>query len=115
MSESNAPIADAMNKTNLINELADNTELTTKQVKAVLDELTMTIERHLVDGGAGMFTLPGLLKISTVVKPARPAQTGVPNPFKPGELMDVAAKPASTKVKVTPLKRLKAMPPAPPQ
>ncbi len=115
MSESIAPIADAMNKTNLINELAENTELTTKQVKAVLDELTVTIERHLVDGGAGMFTLPGLLKISTVVKPARPAQTGVANPFKPGELMDVAAKPASTKVKVTPLKRLKAMPPAPPQ
>ena len=114
MSESTAPISEAMNKTNLINELAENTELSTKQVKAVLEELTSTIERHLIDGGAGTFTLPGLLKISTVVKPARPAQTGVPNPFKPGELMDVAAKPASTKVKVTPLKRLKSMPPAPP-
>lgn len=113
MSESTAPIADAMNKTNLINELAESAELSTKEVKAVLEALTNTIERHLVDGGAGMFTLPGLLKISTVVKPARPAQTGVANPFKPGELMDVAAKPASTKVKVTPLKRLKSMPPAP--
>ena len=115
MSENTMPIAEAMNKTALINELATNTELSTKQVKAVLEELTNTIERHLVQDGAGNFTLPGLLKISTVVKPARPAQTGVPNPFKPGELMDVAAKPASTKVKVTALKRLKSMPPAPPQ
>ena len=109
MSE-NTPIATAMNKTTLINELANNTGLSPKDVKAVLEELAITIERHLTKDGAGVFTLPGLLKISTVVKPARPARTGVPNPFKPGELMDVAAKPASTKVKVTPLKRLKAMP-----
>ena len=34
---------------------------------------------------------------------------GVPNPFKPGELMDVAAKPATTKVKVRALKNLKDM------
>ena len=81
----------------------------------MLDELTSTIERHLIEDGAGVFTLPGLLKISTVVKPAREAKKGVPNPFKPGELMDVEAKPASTKVKVTPLKLLKLMPPAPPQ
>lgn len=115
MSQTNAPISEAMNKTTLINELATNTELSTKQIKAVLDELATTIERHLTQDGAGQFTLPGLLKISTVVKPARPAQQGVPNPFKPGELMDVAAKPASTKVKVTALKKLKLMPPAPPQ
>ena len=115
MSQSNTPISEAMNKTTLINELATNTELSTKQIKAVLDELATTIERHLTQDGAGQFTLPGLLKISTVVKPARPAQQGVPNPFKPGELMDVAAKPASTKVKVTALKKLKLMPPPPPQ
>ena len=41
--------------------------------------------------------------------PAKPARKGVPNPFKPGELMDVAAKPASTKIKVRPLKNLKEM------
>ena len=48
-------------------------------------------------------------KIKTVKKPARKAQKGVPNPFRPGELMDIAAKPASTKVKVRPLKNLKDM------
>jgi hypothetical protein len=56
-----------------------------------------------------VFTLPGLLKIKTVKKPARPARKGVPNPFKPGELMDVAAKPASVRVKITPLKKVKDM------
>ena len=44
--------------------------------------------------------LPGLLKIKTVKKPARPARKNVPNPFKPGEFMDVPKKPASTRVKV---------------
>jgi hypothetical protein len=41
--------------------------------------------------------------------PNRTAQKGVPNPFKPGELMDRAAKPAYNKVKVRALKLLKDM------
>ena len=48
-------------------------------------------------------------KIEKKRVPARKARKGVPNPFKPGELMDVAAKPASTKVKVRALKNLKDM------
>ncbi|RMG39963.1 MAG: DNA-binding protein, partial [Candidatus Dadabacteria bacterium] len=44
-----------------------------------------------------------------VKRPARPARKNVPNPFKPGEFMDVAARPASWRVKVTPLKKLKEM------
>ena len=109
------PIDQPMNKTTLMNEIAENSELSTQEVKKVFEALSNTIERHLAKDGAGQFTLPGLLKISTVIKPARPAQTGVPNPFRPGELMDVAAKPASTKVKVTPLKKLKEMAPPPQQ
>jgi hypothetical protein len=35
------------------------------------------------------------------------AQKGVPNPFKPGELMDRPAKPAYQKVRVRALKLLK--------
>jgi hypothetical protein len=56
-----------------------------------------------------MFSLPGLLKMVVVKKPARKAKKGVPNPFRPGELMDVAAKPASKVVKVRALKALKDM------
>ncbi|MFT7124713.1 MAG: hypothetical protein ACI9YG_000785, partial [Candidatus Azotimanducaceae bacterium] len=51
----------------------------------------------------------GLLKIKTVKKPARKARKGVPNPFRPGEVMDIASKPASTKVKILPLKGLKEL------
>lgn len=94
-------------KTAILSEIAENTELSRKQVASVFDELSDLIERHVKKGGAGEFTLPGLLKIKTVKKPARKARKGVPNPFRPGELMDVAAKPASTRIKVLPLKGLK--------
>ena len=94
-------------KSAILSEISENTDLSKKQVTAVLDELKDLIERHVKKGGAGEFTLPGLLKIKTVKKPARKARKGVPNPFRPGEVMDVAAKPASTKVKVLPLKALK--------
>jgi hypothetical protein len=75
----------------------------------VFDELGFVIERHIKKRAVGQFTLPGLLKIKTVKKPAQKARKGVPNPFRPGELMDVAAKPATTVVKIRPLKKLKAM------
>lgn len=94
-------------KTQILNEIAENTELSKKQVAAVLDELGTLIERHVKKRSVGEFTLPGLLKIKTVKKPARPARKNVPNPFKPGELMDIPKKPATTRVKVLPLKKLK--------
>lgn len=73
----------------------------------MLNELGDLIERHIKKRGVGEFTLPGLLKIKAVKKPAQPARKGVPNPFKPGETMDIPKKPASTRVKVLPLKKLK--------
>ncbi len=94
-------------KTEILNEIAQNTDLSKKQVAAVLDELGVVIERHIRKRSVGEFTLPGLLKIKSVVRPARPARKNVPNPFKPGELMDIPRKPASTRVKVLPLKKLK--------
>ncbi|MDA0688222.1 MAG: HU family DNA-binding protein [Proteobacteria bacterium] len=94
-------------KTEILNEIAQNTELSKKQVAAVIDELGVLIERHIKKRAVGEFTLPGLLKIKSVVRPARPARKGVPNPFKPGELMDIPKKPATTRVKVLPLKKLK--------
>ena len=100
-------IKDKYTKSAILAELAETTELSKKQVSSVLDELSSLIEGHVKKGGAGEFTLPGLLKIKTVKKPSGPARKGVPNPFRPGELMDVAAKPASTNIKVLPLKGLK--------
>jgi nucleoid DNA-binding protein len=102
-------IKKAMSKTQMFTDIADNTGLTRKQVSSVFDELEKVIYRHVQKGAAGDFKLPGLLKIKTVQKPARKARKNVPNPFKPGEFMDVKAKPASTKIKVLPLKKLKDM------
>ncbi len=102
-----SPIKSKYTKSAILAELADQTELSKKEVQSVLDELSDLIQRHIKKGGAGEFTLPGLLKIKTVNKPARKARKGVPNPFRPGELMDIAAKPKSTRVKVLALKGLK--------
>lgn len=95
------------NKTQLLTELAEKTELTKKQVASVIDELAVVMNRHVKKGACGEFVLPGLLKVKTVKKPATKARKGV-NPFT-GEEMTFKAKPASTKVKVLPLKKLKEM------
>jgi len=102
-------IRNAYTKTRTIQSLMESTGLSRKEVAAVLDGLGDIIEGHIKKRSCGQFTLPGLLKIKTLKKPARKAKKDVPNPFRPGETMDVAARPASTVVKVTPLKRLKDM------
>jgi nucleoid DNA-binding protein len=94
-------------KTEILNEIATNTSISKKEVAAVLEELSVLIERHIKKRAVGEFTLPGLLKVKSVMRPARPARKNVPNPFKPGEMMDIPRKPASTRVKVLPLKKLK--------
>ena len=96
-------------KTEILNNLAAATDLTKKQVAAVLDALSAEIKKNLGPRGSGAFAIPGLLKIEKKKVAARPAKKGVPNPFKPGELMDVKARPAYSKVKVRPLKNLKDM------
>ncbi|HEY0301956.1 MAG TPA: HU family DNA-binding protein [Rhizomicrobium sp.] len=109
MAKKSSKIEKAMTKSEILTELAERTELARKDVGRVLDELSTLIARHVAKQSVGAFALPGLLKIKVVQRPARPAKKGVPNPFKPGETMDVAAKPASRKVKVLPLAKLKGM------
>ena len=53
-------ISDKYTKTQIVNEIVDNTGLTRKDVNAVMDELSVLIERHIKKRGAGEFTLPGL-------------------------------------------------------
>ncbi len=70
-----------------------------------MGELEALIERSIKKRSIGEFTLPGLMKITTVKKPARKARKGI-NPFTGEETM-FKAKPASIAVKVRPLKKLK--------
>ena len=99
----------APSKTEILSNIANATGLAKKDVANVIDALGAEIKKGLSARGAGVFTIPGLVKIERKKVPARKAQTGVPNPFKPGELMDRPAKPAYTKVKVRALKMLKDM------
>lgn len=104
-----AASAKAPGKSEVFANIATTTGLSKKDVGAVFDAMVAEIGKALGKKGPGAFQIPGLCKIIRVHKPAQPAKKGVPNPFKPGELMDVAAKPAKSVVKVRPLKSLKSM------
>jgi nucleoid DNA-binding protein len=95
----------APTKSEVMAHISKDTELSRKQVSAVFDSLSTIIKKSLRSGG--MFTVPGLMKLKVVKKPATKAREGV-NPFT-GEKMMFKAKPASKKVRVMPLKNLKAM------
>ena len=96
-----------MTKTAILNELAERTQLSRKQVGAVIDELEVLVERHIKKRGVGEFTLPGLLKIRAVKRPATKKRTGR-NPATGAEIV-IPAKPATIRVRVAALKRLKEM------
>ena len=100
--------AKAPTKGQIFTAISEKTELSKKQVGAVMDALSDEIQKSLKKG-PGAFAIPGLVKIEKKHVAARPARKNVPNPFKPGELMNVAAKPASTKIKVRALSGLKGM------
>ena len=100
-------LKEAMTKTQLLASLSESTGLPKKDVSAVLDELVILIERHIKKRAVGTFTLPGLLRIARVRKPPRKARTMI-SP-RTGEEIQVAAKPASTTVKVRVLAGLKRM------
>jgi nucleoid DNA-binding protein len=97
-----------MTKTEIMRSISEITNLPKKDVVAVMEALTDEIHKALKKTGNGVFAIPGLVKIERKTVPARPAQKGVKNPFT-GELQDRPAKPASVKVRVRPLKNLKAM------
>ncbi|MFP3873992.1 MAG: HU family DNA-binding protein [Thiohalophilus sp.] len=100
-------IKEPMTKSTLYATIAERTDLQKKQVAAVFEELATIINGHVKRNGAGIFTLPGLLKIKVVRKPATKARKGI-NPFT-GEPTVFKAKPARNVVKAQPLKALKDM------
>ncbi|VAW67594.1 Histone-like bacterial DNA-binding protein [hydrothermal vent metagenome] len=94
-------------KSEILNHISADTELSRKEVSAVLESLSGLIEKNLKPRGPGFFNLPGLLKIKVIKKPATKARLGT-NPFN-GEEMMFKAKPARKVVKVLALKGLKDM------
>lgn len=97
--------ASAPTKSEILSHIAKEAKLSRKEVSAVFDSLNGVIRRSL--RSHSQFTLPGLLKLKVVKKPATKEREGL-NPFT-GEKMVFKAKPASKKVRALPLKSLKAM------
>jgi nucleoid DNA-binding protein len=92
-----------LSKTELIEEIASQSGLEKKQVSAVLDALNNVIYKELKADRE--VTIPGLLKLTSVRKPAVPEREGI-NPFTK-EPTTFKAKPARTVIKPRPLKALK--------
>ena len=95
----------APTKSEILGQISKDTELSKKQVADVFDSLNGIVKKSLKQ--SGLFTLPGLLKMKVVKKPATKAREGV-NPFT-GEKMTFKAKPANKKVRNAALKNLKEM------
>ena len=100
-------IKEGMTKTALYADIAETTELSKKDVAKVFEALGDVINGHIKKNAVGTFTLPGLLKVKTVRKPATKKRKGI-NPFTGEETM-FKAKPARTVVKILPLKKMKDM------
>ena len=94
-------------KSEILAGIAKVTELSRKQVASVFEALSSQIAGAVGKKGAGVFAVPGLMKIVVVQKPAVPAHKGI-NPFTKQEQM-FKAKPARRVIKVRPLKALKDM------
>jgi nucleoid DNA-binding protein len=89
-----------MTKTQLIDAIAEGTQLAKNDVKSVIEYMATVGYKELNESGE--FVIPGFVKMSVVNKPATEARMGV-NPFTK-EPMQFAAKPASKSVKASPLK-----------
>ena len=99
------PIKETLSKSGLVAHVARRDAGGVGDVRAVLSALEGAMAGSVSKKGAGTFVLPGLLKVSAVNVPAKPKRKGI-NPFTKEEQW-FAAKPASVKLKVRPLKKLK--------
>jgi nucleoid DNA-binding protein len=101
------PVKETLTKSALISLLAEQNDIPRKTAAAVYATLERVFLGSVHPRGAGEFTLPGLLKVSLRKVPARKAGTLVRNPAT-GEMIKAAAKPASVRVKIRALSKLKA-------
>lgn len=107
MAKAAAKAEKPLTKVQIYTNIAEATGLTKKQVAEVFDALKAEIAGSLGKKGVGAFVIPDLCKVVRHQKKALPKRQ-VRNP-KNGEMMWADPKPASTTVKVRPLKKLKDM------
>ena len=100
------PVKETLTKAALINLIAEQNDIPRKTAVGVYATLESVVLGSVHPRGVGEFTLPGLLKVSLRKVPARKAGTLVRNPAT-GEMVKGAAKPASMRVKIRALSKLK--------
>jgi nucleoid DNA-binding protein len=100
------PVKELLTKSALINLISEQNGIPRATAKDVFATIEGAILGSVHPRGVGEFTLPGLLKVSLRKVPARKAGTLVRNPST-GEMMPGAAKPASVRVKIRALSKLK--------
>jgi nucleoid DNA-binding protein len=96
-------MAKGMTKSDFIAALAEKTGMSKKDASGVMEAIAGIAVDQLKSSGE--LTLPGLVKMTAVHKPAQPERPGK-NPFT-GEAIMIKAKPATTVVKARPVKVLK--------
>ena len=96
-------MADQMTKSQLIEKIAETTELSKKDVKGVIETMATLGSKELKK--SGVFLVPGFAKFVVIKKPATKARKGT-NPFT-GEAMTFKAKPARKIVRARPVKAAK--------
>lgn len=92
-------------KSEIMTIISTQTGLSRKDVGSMFNTLSDMMGMDIGKKGPGMFTIPGLMKVTRVHKPATKARKGI-NPFT-GEETTFKAKPARNVVKIRPLKSLK--------
>ena len=100
------PVKETFTKAALINLIAEQNDIPRKTAVGVFATLESVLLGSVHPRGVGEFTLPGLLKVTLRKVPARRAGTLVRNPAT-GEMVKGAAKPASMRVKIRALSKLK--------
>ena len=100
------PVKETLTKAALINLIAEQNDIPRKTAVGVYATLESVVLGSVHPRGVGEFTLPGLLKVSLRKVPARKAGTLVRNPAT-GEMVKATAKPASMRVKIRALSKLK--------
>ncbi|MGC1859963.1 MAG: HU family DNA-binding protein [Methylocystis sp.] len=100
------PVKETFTKSALINLIAEQNDIPRKTALGVFATLESVLLGSVHPRGVGEFTLPGLLKVTLRKVPARRAGTLVRNPAT-GEMVKGAAKPASMRVKIRALSKLK--------
>lgn len=100
------PVKEKLTKSALVKLIAEQNDVPNKVAAGMLTSLECIMMGSILPNGVGEFTLPGILKVTLRKIPARKAGTLIRNPAT-GEMMKAAAKPASVRVKVRALSKLK--------